>query len=61
MNGMNFAKGVGVGIVVGSTIGMAVASTTNQKKSPNKKNSVVGKTLRTMGDIFDNIGGSIGM
>ncbi len=61
MNGMNFAKGVGVGIVVGSTIGMAVASSANSQKKYPKKNNVVGKALRAMGDIVDNIGDSIGM
>ena len=62
MNGMSFAKGIGVGIIVGSTVSMAVASSTSkQKKYPNKKNNVVGKALRTMGEIVDNIGDSIGM
>lgn len=57
MNTMNFAKGVGVGIVVGSAIGMAVASP--QKK--NGKKHVVSKALRTMSDIVENIGESMGM
>ena len=58
MNTMNFVKGVGVGLVVGSAVGMAVASP--QKKNGNKQN-VVGKALKTMGDIVENIGDSIGM
>lgn len=61
MNGMNFAKGVGVGIVVGSTIGMAVASTASNHKKPPQKNNVVGKALKAMGDIVDNLGDSFGM
>jgi gas vesicle protein len=62
MNAMNFAKGMGVGLVVGSAVGMAVASgAANQKKSSGRKNNVVGKALRTMGDIVENIGDSIGM
>lgn len=60
-NGMSFAKGIGIGIIVGSTVGMAVASSGSKQKPLAKKNNVVGKALRTMGDIVDNIGDSIGM
>ena len=61
MNTINFAKGMGVGLVVGSAVTIAVAtSTVNQKKSGRKSN-VVGKTLKTMGDIVESIGDSIGM
>lgn len=64
MNASHFAKGVGLGFVVGSTIGMAVASSNTaqlQRRNCNQKNNVVGKALRTMGEIVDNIGESIGM
>ncbi len=57
MNTMNFAKGMGVGLVVGSAIGMAVSS---QGKTSRKKN-VVSKALKTMGDIVENIGDAISM
>lgn len=58
MNSMNFAKGMGVGLVVGSAIGLAVAAPASKK--PAKRN-VIGRALRTMGDIVENIGDSIGM
>lgn len=54
---MNFAKGVGVGVVVGSAVAMAVVA---PQKKTNKKN-VVSKALRTMGDVIENIGDSISM
>ena len=61
MDTANFAKGMGVGLMVGSAVGMAVISGANQKKNPAKKKSPVGKALKTMGDIVDNIGESMGM
>ena len=57
MNGKNFAKGMGIGLIMGSAIGMAVS---DPAKKHQKKN-MVSKALKTMGDIVDNIGGSIGM
>ncbi len=57
MNGINFAKGMGIGLIMGSAIGMAVSA---PAKKHQKKN-MVSKALKTMGDIVDNIGGSIGM
>ncbi len=57
MNGMNFAKGMGVGLIVGSVVGMTVAG---PQKKQTKKN-IVGRTLKTMGDIVENIGDSLGM
>lgn len=58
MNTINFAKGVGVGIIVGSAIGVAVAQP--HKKSAVKKN-FMGRALRTVGDIVENIGDSFCM
>ena len=52
MNTKNFAKGVGVGMVVGSAIGMTLA-VTNKKSSRQKK---VSRTIKTVGDIVENIG-----
>ena len=57
MNTMNFAKGMGVGLVVGSAIGMVVSS----QGSTSKKKNVVSKALKTMGDIVENIGDAISM
>lgn len=59
MNTVNFAKGVGVGIIVGSAIGMVV-SQPQRKTGPHKKNAIA-KALRTVGDVVENIGESIGM
>lgn len=61
MNTMNFAKGIGVGLVVGSAVTIAVASSTASQKKGGRKSNVVGKTLKTMGDIVESIGDSIGM
>ncbi len=57
MNAKNFARGVGIGMVVGSAIGMTVSSA-NRKSYKQKK---VGKTLKTIGDIVDNIGSAFNM
>lgn len=55
-----FAKGVGTGIVVGSAFGMAMSASTGQSKK-SSKNNVVSKAFKTMGDIVENIGDSLGM
>ena len=51
MNTRNFAKGIGIGMVVGSAIGMTLA--VNKKGSRQKK---VSRTIKTVGDIVENIG-----
>lgn len=57
MNSNNkFAKGIGLGLVVGSAIGVAVAP---RKKSG--KGSVVSKALKTMGDVIENISDVVGL
>lgn len=46
---MKFAKGVGVGLIVGSAVGMMV---------PHKKMSrsnVVSRALKTMGEVIENV------
>lgn len=53
MNKMTFVKGMGLGVVVGSVIGMVA--------SPKKKKSSVGKAIKTMGDVVESITDSIGM
>lgn len=53
MNKMTFVKGIGLGIVVGSAMGMALA--------PKKKKSAIGKALRSMGDVVEGITDTIGL
>ena len=57
MNAKNFAKGVGIGMVVGSAIGMTV-SAVNKKSSKQHK---MGRALKTVGDIVENIGSAFSM
>lgn len=59
MNTMNFAKGVGVGLIVGSAVGVAVSQP--KKKVLVSKKSVVARALRTVGDVVENIGDSLSM
>ena len=56
MNNMSFFKGMGLGLMVGSVagaIGLAV--------TPKKKRASIGKALRSMGDVVDNVTSSIGL
>ena len=55
MNSMDFIKGMGIGLVAGAVVGMAV--------TPKKKNmkSVTGKALKTAGEIVENISDAIGL
>ena len=53
MNKMTFVKGMGLGLVVGSAVGMVIA--------PKKKNSPIGKALRSMGDVVEGISETIGL
>ncbi len=53
MNKMTFVKGMSLGIVVGSAVGMVLA--------PKKKKSAVGKALRAMGDVVEGITDTIGL
>ena len=50
-NNMNFLRGMGIGFVVGSAIGVSVAP---QRKSKN----AVGKALRTVGEVIENLSGT---
>ncbi len=64
MCSVNFVKGMGIGLIVGSAIGMAVCScSTNSSDSSksHKRKSVVGKALKTMGEVVENIGDSLGL
>lgn len=51
----NFLIGMGIGVTVGSLAGMAMSGS---KKSPK---NVVGKTLKTMGEVVDAVSSSIGL
>lgn len=55
----NFVKGMGIGLLVGSAIGMTCCSMPS--KGCKKRKNVVGKALRTMGDIVENIGDNFGL
>lgn len=54
MHKMNFLIGVGVGAAVGSVVGMSMTS----KKGPK---NIVGKTLKTMGEVADAVSSSMGL
>ncbi len=58
-NSSNFARGIGVGMVVGSAIGMTVAAI--NRKSSHQTRGKVGRTLKTVGDIVENIGSAFNM
>ncbi len=53
MNNMSFVKGMGVGLMVGSMVGMIAA--------PRKKKFNIGKALKSMGDVVDNVADTIGL
>lgn len=55
MHKTNFLVGMGIGVAVGSIAGMTVSGT---KKTPK---NIVGKTLKTMGEVVDAVSSSIGM
>ena len=53
MNNMSFIKGMGIGVMVGSMVGMIA--------SPRKKKFNMGKALKSMGDVMDSITSTFGM
>ena len=55
MNKTNFLVDMGIGVAVGSLAGMSVSGT---KKTPK---NIIGKTLKTMGEVVDAVSSSIGM
>lgn len=59
MTAADFAKGMGVGLVVGSAVGMSVVAA-NRKMPPVKKGKV-SKTVRNIGEFIENIGSNLGM
>ena len=55
MTKTNFLVGMGIGVAVGSLAGMTVSGTKNPPKN------IVGKTLKTMGEVVDAVSSSIGL
>lgn len=55
MKKSNFLVGMGIGAAVGSIAGMTL---TGSKKPPK---NIVGKTLKTMGEVVDAVSSTIGM
>jgi len=53
MNNMSFIKGIGVGAVMGAAAGMVMA--------PRKNKLNLGKALKSMGGMVDNITSSLGL
>lgn len=52
---MSFVKGAGMGILMGSVVGMVGYSYMQSHKKGLKRN--ISKTLRNMGDLVDNVSG----
>lgn len=55
MHKTNFLIGMGIGVAVGGLAGMGM---TSSKKAPK---NIVGKTLKTMGEVVDAVSSSMGM
>lgn len=55
MHKTNFLLGMGIGAAVGSCMGVAL---TAGKKGPK---NIVGKTLKTMGEVADAVSNSMGL
>ena len=53
MNNMSFVKGMGIGLMVGSMVGMVAA--------PRKKKFNIGKALKSMGDVVDSVASTMGL
>lgn len=55
MNNMNFVKGLGLGMAIGA------AAVAGMCMKPKKKHcSMIGKALRSMGDVVEGIADSMG-
>ena len=52
MNNMSFIKGIGLGMIVGSAVGMVVA--------PKKKNGL-GKAIKSIGNAVESVTETIGL
>lgn len=53
MNNMSFIKGIGVGMIVGSAVGMVV--------SPRKRRGGLGKAIKSIGTAVENVTETIGL
>ena len=53
MNNTSFIKGMGIGLMVGSVVGMVAA--------PKKKKMNIGKTIKSMGDVVDSVASTLGL
>ena len=53
MNKMSFVKGIGVGMIVGSAVGMVV--------SPRKHKNSLGKTIKSIGSAVESVTETIGL
>ena len=63
MCSVNFIKGMGVGLIVGSAIGMAAckSGSGSVSKCCHKRKSMLGKALHTMGEVAESISDSLGL
>lgn len=59
MTAADFAKGMGVGLVVGSAVGMSVVAA-NRRLPPDRRGKV-GRTVSAVGEFIENIGSNLGM
>lgn len=55
MSTMDFIRGIGVGVIAGGTIGMAMAS--NKKRHRKSKNNA----MKTIGTVMENVSDVLGM
>ena len=55
MDNSTFLKGLGLGVVMGSAISMAVRSGKSDSKN------AWGKTSKSMGDVVENVSGVLGL
>ena len=55
MDNSTFLKGLGVGVVMGSAISMAVRSGKSDSKN------AWGKTIKSMGEVVENVSGVFGL
>jgi len=53
LSNMSFIKGVGVGMVVGSAVGMAVA--------PKNRKGGIGKAIKSIGSAIENVTDTLGI
>lgn len=57
MSTMDFIKGIGVGVIAGGTIGIAMASSKRHHGHSKMKNTA----MRTISNVMENISDALGM